>query len=199
MKRIYWELSSSPGLHTHVHACNCVASLHKPEGEHSQINVKSWSQEAVLSNELVFYRPLSSRKMVTLNSIGVNCLWTLGCMVSFCLLFMESTESVVLGCSPLRRCALKYCIPLVRSQLSMFLSGKRSVRYCPTASSTFSLRGCGRVQNWGFWLPLFFKHKIKPLEFGEAFVGGRTLSSPSNTSLRIYSANSLLSAIGDSL
>lgn len=126
--------------------------------------------------------------MVTLNGIGVNCLWTLGCMVSFCLLFMESTESVALGCSP-PRSSLGNCIPLVRRQLSLFLSGKYSVKYHPTESSAFSLRGCGSVQNWWFWLPLLFKHKIKPLEFGEAFAGGRTLSSPSNTSLRRYSAS----------
>lgn len=57
MNRIYWELSLSSGLHTHTHACTCIPFPHYPEGESSQINLKGWNQEAVLSRELVFYSP----------------------------------------------------------------------------------------------------------------------------------------------
>lgn len=168
-----------------MHTCTYVPFLHYPEGGTPKSNLKSWNQEVILSNRLVFYRP-SERWLQWMywSKLSLN-------TRMYGLLFTLHGDYWVrsLGWSSPRRNFLKYYIPLVEGNWACFYS-VNSGKYRPAEKSPSSLRGCGRAQNSGFWVPLSCKHKTKPLEFGEAFVESKTLSSPSNMSLRTYSARS---------
>lgn len=54
-----WTKSTedSSGLHTGMHTCTYVSFLYYPEGGPPKSNLKSWNQEVILSNRLVFHRP----------------------------------------------------------------------------------------------------------------------------------------------
>lgn len=142
--------------------------------------------------------------MKTMNDVGVNCLWTLECIVTFCLLSVESTEPAILGCSPPRRMSLlKYSVPLVRGQLSMFSSScKYSVQALSHQSGFYLLIDCGgTVWTEGFG-PLHsssIKQRLCHLKT-LCWDHNSFLRSQSYKSLRINFANSFnLSDAGKSL
>lgn len=164
-----------------------------------------WKAEVKKQFQMCWFSvaPMISGIEETMHDVGINCLWTLERIFSFCLLSVESTEPTILGCSPPRRMGLlKYSVLLVWGQLT-FSSCKYSVQQCPIEmASTFSLTDCGETVWTKSFSPLHssnIKQKLCHLEM-LCWDHNSFLRSQSNKSLRINFANSLnLSDTGKSL